>query len=154
MAFNEISWDMQFLRYASPSNGGRYNTIKPQATDGYVRCPKQLLCISRKSANLSSRKNLSCHSCLGSLHHIFNNLAHKCSFICTQMTNGSSDWRTYENGTPIKTSNHFQPLSGTFLTGFRTTNSAPQLQHIFDQPSTTVPTALRQLSADRQAGCW
>jgi hypothetical protein len=59
----------------------KYNMIKPQATDGYVRCPKQPQCISRKSANLSSRKCLSCQSCLGSLHRTLNNLAHKCPFV-------------------------------------------------------------------------
>jgi len=43
-SMSDISWDMQFLRQASPSNGARYNIIKPQTPDGYVRCPKQPPC--------------------------------------------------------------------------------------------------------------
>jgi hypothetical protein len=63
---SDISWGMQFLRYASPSNGARYNIIKPQMPDGEIRCLKQPPCIARKSENLSSLQCLSCHSCLGS----------------------------------------------------------------------------------------
>ena len=123
---------MQFLRYASPSNAATHHMIKPQTPDGYVTSPKQPPRITRKPVNLSSRKSHNCHSCLSSLHRIFNNLAQKCSFICSQMGNLSElDPATEElmkTARKVKTNCHIQPLSVTFHTGFRATNSAPQLE--------------------------
>lgn len=101
---SDILWEMQCLRYASPSNGPTYRVIKPQTPDGYIRSQKQPSRITRKTANSSSRKRHSCHSCFSSLQRIFNNLAQKCSFICSQMAQViglRSDYRrACENGTP------------------------------------------------------